>query len=315
MLSAAAAISLLGWTPPSVAPAPIACAAPAASRASVVCAAFSRRSVAASAGALLFAASTAQAQDGLGVADGAIGDKFAVTSDGVTKQLTEIEARAELTKKVEAATAAGKGLDVERRGQFNEKALFNEDFYFKYGLRPTPSDLQAKREKEGVPEIPYAPVQRRYTGYKKFEPRITAGLTLYTGAYREAIEQGRWADVAALLEKGSRSSGSNAQGEGTGVAASELRSACRAMGLFGNTVLQSENDSSTTAVNLLVRHLVNELYFSMDDAAAAARAGDKKAAKAAWLSGRDYLNEYLYLVNLPISSKVGDKFARIEEGI
>ena len=42
------------------------------------------------------------------------------------------------------------------------------------------------------------------------------------------------------------------------------------MGLFGNTVLQSENDSSTTAVNLLTRHLVNELYFSMDDVAAAA---------------------------------------------
>ena len=257
-------------------------------------------------------AAPAFAQDGLGVADGAIGDKFAVTSGGVTRQLTEIEARDELTKKVEAATAAGKGLDVERRGQFNEKALFSEDFYFKYGLRPTPSDLQTKREREGVPEIPFAPVQRRYNGYKKFEPRISSGLALYAGEYKSAIDEGRWLDVAALLEKGSRSSGSASDGSGTGVAASELRSSCRAMGLFGNTVLQSENDSSTTAVNLLTRHLVNELYFSMDDVAAAAKAGDKAAAKKAWTSGRDYLNEYLYLINLPISSKVGDKFAKIE---
>jgi hypothetical protein len=50
---------------------------------------------------------------------------------GVTKQLTELEARDRLTQKVNAATEAGKGLDAERRGTFNEKALFNEDFYFK----------------------------------------------------------------------------------------------------------------------------------------------------------------------------------------
>uniref|UniRef100_A0A7S0Q0H0 Uncharacterized protein n=1 Tax=Coccolithus braarudii TaxID=221442 RepID=A0A7S0Q0H0_9EUKA len=257
----------------------------------------------------------AAASDGLGVADGAIGDRFSVVSDGKVKQLTEIEARDVLTKKVEAATAAGKGLDVNRRGQFNEKALFSEDFYFKYGLRPTPEDLVVKREREGTPEIPYSPVQRRYNGYKKFEPRINAGLALYAGAYRSAIRDGDWAAVAALLEKGSRSSGNNAAGEGTGVAASELRSSCRAMGLFGNTVLQSENDNATTAINLLTRHLINELYFTMDDAAAAAQSKDQVAAKQAWTRGRDYINEYLYLVNLPISAKVGDKFAKLEADI
>ena len=36
--------------------------------------------------------------------------------------MTELEARDALTKKVEAATAAGKGLDIDRRGQYNEKA-------------------------------------------------------------------------------------------------------------------------------------------------------------------------------------------------
>jgi len=257
-------------------------------------------------------AGPAFAQDGLGVADGAIGDKFAVTANGVTKTLTEIEARDVLTQKVKAATEAGKGLDVEKRGQFNEKALFSEDFYFKYGLRPSPEDLRAKREKEGPPEIPFAPVQRRYTGYKKFEPRIRSGLALYSGAYRIAISEGKWAEIPDLLQKGRKGRGNNAEGEGSGVAASELRSACRAMGLFGNTVLQSDNDSSTTAVNLLTRHLVNELYFTMDDVEEAAKAGNKAAAKQAWTRGREYINEYLYLINLPINTKVGDKFAKIE---
>mmetsp|Transcript_44050 Transcript_44050/g.143263 ORF Transcript_44050/g.143263 Transcript_44050/m.143263 type:complete len:92 (+) Transcript_44050:191-466(+) len=87
---------------------------------------------------------------------------------------------------------------------------------------------------------------------------------------------------------------------------------CRALGLFGNTALQSENDSGTTAANLLARHLVNELYFSMDDLASAAQGGDKAAAKEAWSRGRDYLNSYLRIVNYPIISRVGDKFSVVE---
>ena len=88
--------------------------------------------------------------------------------------LTELEIRAEMYKKLEAAAASGKGIDVERRGQFNEKALFSEDFYFKFGLRPTPEDLKNKP----VEELPFAPIQRRYTGYKKYEARIKRGSTL-----------------------------------------------------------------------------------------------------------------------------------------
>ena len=55
-------------------------------------------------------------------------DTFDYVQDGKVKQLTELEARDALTKKVDAATAAGKGIDAERRGGFNEKALFSEDF-------------------------------------------------------------------------------------------------------------------------------------------------------------------------------------------
>ena len=54
---------------------------------------------------------------------------------------------------------------------------------------------------------------------------------------------------------------------------------------------------------------------SMDDLQAAAKARDAGAAKAAWTRGKDYLNEYLYLINLPISAKVGDKFKPIKLGV
>lgn len=242
-------------------------------------------------------------------------DTFDYVEGGVTKQLTEIEARDKLTAKVNAATEAGKGLDVERRGQFNEKALFSEDFYFKYGLRPTPVEVLNSPFLPPQAELPFAPVQRRYTGYSKYSGRIQTGINLYSNELRAAVADKQWAQIPAMLEKGSKSKGNSKSGEGTGVAASPLRSSCYAFGLFANTVLQSENDSGTTTANLLARHLINELYLSMDDLALAASTGDAASAKNAWLRGKDYLNGYLRLVNLPISSKVGDKFLPVEESL
>ena len=85
-------------------------------------------------------------------------DTFEYFENGEAKQLTEIQARDALTKKVEAATAAGKGLDLERRGQFNEKALFSEDFYFKYGLRPSASEALASPYVPPQGELPFSPL-------------------------------------------------------------------------------------------------------------------------------------------------------------
>ena len=233
----------------------------------------------------------------------------------MTKQLTELEARDRLTAKVNAATASGKGLDVERRGQFNEKALFSEDFYFKYGLRPTPEEVLNSPFLPPQAELPFAPIQRRYTGYNKYSARITTGIALYGGVLHDAVADKAWAAIPTLLEKGSKGKGNGKDGAGSGVAASDLRSSCRAFGLFGNTVLQSENDSGTTTANLLARHMINELYLSMDDIAAAAEKGDQASAKAAWLRGKEYLNGYLRIVNLPINAKVGDKFAVVEASL
>lgn len=131
-------------------------------------------------------------------------------------------------------------------------------------------------------ELPFSPVQRRYTGYQKYAPRVVAGVEAYSGELREAVSTGRWDAVAGLLEKGIKGKGSNSKGEGTGTPASPLRSSCRAFGLFANTVLQSENDGGTTTANLLARHLINELYFSMDDMAAAAAATDQVTEARMW---------------------------------
>ena len=178
-------------------------------------------------------------------------DTFDFVENGKVKQLTELEARDALTRKVEKATAAGKGLDTERRGNLNEKALFSEDFYFKYGLRPGPDEALNSPFVPPQADLPFAPIQRRYTGYNKYNERIVNGIALYEGALRTAIKDKQWDAIPALLEKGSKGKGNSKKGEGgSGVAASDLRSACRAYGLFANTVLQSENDSGTTTANL-----------------------------------------------------------------
>ena len=72
-----------------------------------------------------------------------------------------------------------------------------------------------------------------------------------------------------------------------------------------------ENDSGTTSVNLLV-HLINELYFVMDDIETAAQAGTAGAVAAE--DGREYLNAYVTIVNFPLNECVGDKFPTVPLG-
>jgi len=240
-------------------------------------------------------------------------DTFDFVANGEVKRLTELEARDALTKKVETATASGKGLDVERRGQFNEKALFSEDFYFKFGLRPSAAEVLQSPYLPPQGDLPFTPVSRRYTGYQKYEGRIQRGIAIYSGALYDAVQSSAWGDIGPLLEKGSKSRGSGKDGSGTGVAASDLRSACYALGLFANSVLQSENDSGTTTANLLARLMINELYFALDDIVEAAAEKDGPAAKAAWMRGMDYFNSYLRIVNFAINSRVGDKFLLLED--
>eukprot|EP00965_Chrysotila_dentata_P147180 4859533-Pleurochrysis_carterae.AAC.3 len=63
------------------------------------------------------------------------------------------------------------------------------------------------------------------------------------------IDEANWQGVKEALQKGSKGQGDAVKP----VPPSELRSFARALGLVSNSLLQSENDSSTTAANLLVR--------------------------------------------------------------
>ena len=65
----------------------------------------------------------------------------------------------------------------------------------------------------------------------------------------------------------------------------------------------------------MLRARLLRVYFAMDDIALAAAAGDKQAAVVAWTRGKEYLDGYVRLINMPISSKVGDKFAVVDVGL
>ena len=212
------------------------------------------------------------------------------------QQLSENQQRQALEKII---TSRG-GLDPQRRGQFNEKALFSEDFYFKYGLRPTPEEVN-QRPKD---DLPFSPVQRRYSGYSKYSQRILSGLVAYQ-QLETIILKSDWDALLPALEPGTKSKGD----ANKAIPASEIRSFARVLGLFANTALQSENES-TSLYNLLARHLINEFYFCLDDIASAARSDSKAEALTAWRAGREYLNAYLGLVNPTIiPTRVGDPFA------
>ena len=65
-------------------------------------------------------------------------------------------------------------------------------------------------------------------------------------------------------------------------------------------MLQSENDSGTTPANLS-RHLINELYFAMDDIETAA--GGNRRRRRRVEDGREYLNAYVTIVNFPLNER------------
>ena len=60
---------------------------------------------------------------------------------------------------VAAVQAEAKPFDPSRRGAFNEKALFKEDFYFKFGVAPKFKDGVVELPKGA--DLPFSPVKRR----------------------------------------------------------------------------------------------------------------------------------------------------------
>ena len=172
------------------------------------------------------------------------------------------------------------------------------DFFFKFGKIPPPTIGFSPPG-----GMPFAPVRRRYDGYKKFSPRILAGLEQYRVELGAAVERGDWAAAAELARRSAKGS------PGSSVADLPL-----VMGLSANALVQSENEGTTNA-NFLCRCYANEARYALDDLRAAALKADAKTAKAAYLVGREYVDAWVSFVNpVILPERVGDPFPFVLAG-
>lgn len=131
---------------------------------------------------------------------------------------------------------------------------------------------------------------------------MEAGLSLYNGDLKAAVDSADWVTLSALTARSSKGV--------PGSAASDLP---LVLGLFANFLVQSENEGATNA-GFLCHSYANELSFAVDDLGAASSARDKVGALKAWRIGREYIDAYLSFVNPAISDKVGKKFDLLLSG-
>eukprot|EP00617_Octactis_speculum_P007754 CAMPEP_0185796362 /NCGR_PEP_ID=MMETSP1174-20130828/161040_1 /TAXON_ID=35687 /ORGANISM="Dictyocha speculum, Strain CCMP1381" /LENGTH=266 /DNA_ID=CAMNT_0028491717 /DNA_START=538 /DNA_END=1335 /DNA_ORIENTATION=+ len=163
------------------------------------------------------------------------------------------------------------GPRADRRGLLNKNAIFSNDYFFKFGKLPEP--------RLGIDPpggMPFVPISRRYTGYKKYIDRVGAGKEQYAKDLKKAIDDQAWDQVIELVRPSEK-----------GVTASSASGLPLVLGLLANPLLQSENDGTQNAT-LLARYFANEARFEMDAILAAAMAKDKGAALASWSNGRDW---------------------------
>jgi len=144
--------------------------------------------------------------------------------------------------------------------------------------------------------MPFTPTARRYSGYKKFYPRVDAGLALFKGQLKTAIDESDWEAVNTLTARASK-----------GTSGSPVSDLPLVLGLMANTLVQSENEGTTNA-NYLCHSYANEVSHAVDEMGAASAAKDKAATLRAWRVGREYIDAYLSFVNPVITDKVGEKF-------
>ena len=187
---------------------------------------------------------------------------------------------------VAAVQAEAKPFDPSRRGAFNEKALFEEDFYFKFGVAPKFKDGVVELPKGA--DLPFSPVKRRRAmatlcfavahpgprslaprrgsrfprarageAYAKFATRLNDGVAAVTFELSSALAAGDQKTVAEITRPVAKGF------EGTPVSNLPY-----VMGLLANQCLQSENEGTTNA-NFLARYMANEVDFAVRDMNAA----------------------------------------------
>ncbi|KAL3806013.1 hypothetical protein ACHAXA_010776 [Cyclostephanos tholiformis] len=169
------------------------------------------------------------------------------------------------------------------RSRDNSNVLFDRDNYYKFGsgapwIYP-PGSIDFPKT------MPFVPNQRRYDALRRYGSRIIA--------CRDAI-----------VEIGDASTVDVVPGR------DDPMYQLRALGLFANSLLATENTGTTNEL-MLARWYVNEMYLRIDDYRNALSRGDVADARACYDILVKATNSYLSLMNRSISSKVGDKFGYI----
>jgi hypothetical protein len=168
------------------------------------------------------------------------------------------------------------------RSRDNSNVLFDRDNYYKFGMaapwiHPDATDFPKT--------MPFVPNQQRYDAYKKYGNRIVD--------MRDAIIR-----------------------IGTSTSANDVPDAndptyhLRALGLFANAMMATENTGTTNEL-LLARWYINEMYLRIGDYRDALSGGEMDVAGERYGILVRATNSYLSLMNRSISSKVGDRFGYI----
>ena len=165
----------------------------------------------------------------------------------------------------------------------NSNVLFNQDNYYKFGAA-------AQWIEPGTTEfpktMPFVLSQQRYEALKKYGGRIK-------GAMDEIIKVGTATSAADIPD------------------ASDPLYQLRALGLFANSFLASENTGTTNEL-MLARWYINEVYLRIGDIKTALANGDSSEAKKCQSYAKKAMNSYLTLMNRQITSKVGEPFDYID---
>mmetsp|Transcript_144849 Transcript_144849/g.255309 ORF Transcript_144849/g.255309 Transcript_144849/m.255309 type:complete len:351 (+) Transcript_144849:34-1086(+) len=220
--------------------------------------------------------------------------KIRVNVNGEEKLVTSIEARALLDDKIKEMTAKGKGIDVERRGKNNEKAIWPDDFYKKFQIRPTAEEMLNNPQlpfANPKATLPYIDEQQRFQAYDKYEKQVKSGIEAYGTTLKAAINAESWSEVQTLLQF---KSGKEVPKD------SKLRRYPFQLGYISNKLLQEDSDGGVNSFNRIARYLINEFAFACDDIASAAKKSDTLAAKAAWETGASNLNALLKIINVAL---------------
>jgi len=165
----------------------------------------------------------------------------------------------------------------------NGNVLFTQDNYFKFGVAAPWIEPDTT---EFPKTMPFVLSQQRYDTLKKYGERVKSSTQMLNNL-EENIKAGDYAKTIP---------GSD-----------DPAYALRALGLFANGFLASENTGTTNEL-LLARWYINEIYLRIGDIKSASNGEEALKAHDA---AKKAMNSYLSMLNRVITSKVGNKFEYI----